>query len=170
MAGRRSAAATPSTSAPCRWAPQAPRQLSSGQCGRAAGDNLRHQYGDHPRRWQQRAQISIPASNTFTEYTPISTAPDIVPSKTTPQQSSVAPGGNITYSVTVNNMGSGQAQGVVVTETVPANTVFVGPSGPAGWTSIGSGRYTWSPGHDQQWQRRFVAVHRPGQQHDPGRL
>ncbi len=44
----------------------------------------------------------------------------------------------ITYTISVNNVGGGTATGVVLTETLPANTIFVGPSI---WTPIGGNQY-----------------------------
>ena len=55
----------------------------------------------------------------------------------------VAAGSNITYTLSYANGGSGGATGVVVTDTVPANTTFV--SATAGGTLAG-GTVTWTPG------------------------
>ena len=44
------------------------------------------------------------------------------------------PGGNITYTITVTNSGSSDAQDVVLTDVVPTSTTFVSLASPAGWT------------------------------------
>ena len=46
----------------------------------------------------------------------------------------VTAGGNLTYTVSFTNNGPGSASDVTVTDAVPANTVFVSASAPAGWT------------------------------------
>jgi uncharacterized repeat protein (TIGR01451 family) len=48
----------------------------------------------------------------------------------------VAPGANITYTLTVSSAGPSNAQTVSLTDAVPANTTFVSFAEPAGWTSI----------------------------------
>ncbi|MBN1994896.1 MAG: DUF11 domain-containing protein [Anaerolineae bacterium] len=59
----------------------------------------------------------------------------------------VQPGEVITYSLSYNNLGTGPATGVVVTETLPDHTSFVGPGGPSGWFQVGATRdYTYSVG------------------------
>lgn len=59
-----------------------------------------------------------------------STGPDLQISKSDGSVS-VIPGGTITYTLNYSNTGNGAATGVVVSETVPDHTTFVGP---AGWT------------------------------------
>src|SRR5438093_329382 len=56
----------------------------------------------------------------------------------------VAAGGNLTYTIAYTNSGATGATGVVITDTVPANTTFV--SATAGGT-LASGVVTWSPGN-----------------------
>src|SRR3984893_6870251 len=55
----------------------------------------------------------------------------------------VVPGGNITYTQTVNNNGPQSAVNVVFSEAIPSNTTFVSLASPAGWTcstpAVGSG-------------------------------
>jgi len=46
-----------------------------------------------------------------------------------------APGGTITYTISYRNLGNATATGVVLTETIPASTTVVGPSG---WVRVGS--------------------------------
>jgi uncharacterized repeat protein (TIGR01451 family) len=46
----------------------------------------------------------------------------------------VAPGGVLTYTITLTNDGPAAAQDVVVTDAVPSNTTFVSATAPAGWT------------------------------------
>jgi uncharacterized repeat protein (TIGR01451 family) len=55
----------------------------------------------------------------------------------------VAAGGNVTYTITGANTGTGSATGVVLTDTLPANTTFVSATG--GGTLSGS-VVTWNPG------------------------
>ncbi len=53
----------------------------------------------------------------------------------------------ITYTISVNNVGAQIAGTVILTETLPANTSFVGPSGPDGWFQVGtSNLYTYHVG------------------------
>ena len=85
-----------------------------------------------------------PGDNRATDITPISTAPDLIVTKSANGLGSAVPGGNITYTITFSNAGSSQALGTVITEQLPANTTFVSPQ--PGWTSAGSGRYTWTVG------------------------
>ena len=56
---------------------------------------------------------------------------------------STAPAGTIIYTLTYSNTGTQGASGVVITETLPANTTFNAASSTAGWTetSPGSGVY-----------------------------
>ena len=46
----------------------------------------------------------------------------------------VVPGTNLTYMVAVTNLGPDAAQGVTLTDAVPAGTTFVSFTAPAGWT------------------------------------
>lgn len=55
-------------------------------------------------------------------------------------QSEVALGQALTYDIVVKNTGTGQAQGVVVSDPLPAGLDFVSGSGPAGTTVTASGR------------------------------
>jgi uncharacterized repeat protein (TIGR01451 family) len=48
----------------------------------------------------------------------------------------VVPGGNITYTQTVNNNGPQSALNVVFSEAIPTNTTFVSLASPAAWTCI----------------------------------
>jgi uncharacterized repeat protein (TIGR01451 family) len=55
----------------------------------------------------------------------------------------VVPGGNITYTQTVNNNGPQPALNVVFSEAIPTNTTFVSLASPVGWTcstpAVGAG-------------------------------
>jgi uncharacterized repeat protein (TIGR01451 family) len=55
----------------------------------------------------------------------------------------VVPGGNITYTQTVNNNGPQSAVNVVFSEPIPSNTTFVSLASPAAWTcttpAVGAG-------------------------------
>ncbi len=56
----------------------------------------------------------------------------------------VMAGSNITYTQSLTNAGPGAASGVVLTETLPANTAFVSLTGPLGWTCTTVSPYTCS--------------------------
>lgn len=68
-----------------------------------------------------------PADNVATESTPLKAAPDLR-IEIDDQGSQSTPGAQITYRLTYTNTGTQAAQGVVISSTVPANTVFVGPT------------------------------------------
>lgn len=73
-----------------------------------------------------------PANNSSTSTVPIQTIADL--SITKSASVSTAFGNNpISYTIAVSNLGPGQASSVVVTDTLPAGSSFVGASG-AGWT------------------------------------
>jgi uncharacterized repeat protein (TIGR01451 family) len=55
----------------------------------------------------------------------------------------VGPGTTIDYSLTVRNIGNGDATGVTVTDPVPANASYVGGSADNGGT-LSNGKVTWS--------------------------
>src|SRR5438093_1184342 len=75
--------------------------------------------------------------------TTVGSAPVLAVSKTD-SPDPVAAGGNLTYTLSYSNTGNANATGVVITDTVPANTTFV--SATAGGTLSGS-VVTWSPGN-----------------------
>jgi uncharacterized repeat protein (TIGR01451 family) len=56
----------------------------------------------------------------------------------------VVAGGTLTYTLTIINTGSADANGVVVQEQLPTNTTFVG--GNVTWTPNGSGLFTFNQG------------------------
>ncbi len=73
-------------------------------------------------------------NNSDTEVTDVLAQADLSLAKVeTPDP--VTAGGNITYTVTVNNSGASDAQAVVLTDVVPANTTFVSLTAPAGWSA-----------------------------------
>jgi len=74
-----------------------------------------------------------PGNNTSTDPTPLNAVPDMTITKTDADISTV-PGGTITYTLTYDNVGNQDATGVVVTETVPANTTFTTTGSSAGWS------------------------------------
>jgi uncharacterized repeat protein (TIGR01451 family) len=75
---------------------------------------------------------SNPANNTGSDTTPVTAAPDLSISKSD-GGASVSPGGTVAYTLTYSNAGSIGASGVVLTETVPANTTFNSGASTAGW-------------------------------------
>ncbi|HEX3526777.1 MAG TPA: hypothetical protein VH988_06900 [Thermoanaerobaculia bacterium] len=52
---------------------------------------------------------------------------------------SIHPGGVVPYTLAYTNAGSGAASGVVLTETVPANTTFNAAASSVGWSCAGGG-------------------------------
>src|SRR2546425_425861 len=72
--------------------------------------------------------------------TAVTSAPILAVSKTD-SPDPVAAGGNLTCTLSYSNTGNANATGVVLTDTVPANTTFVSPT--AGGT-LASGVVTWS--------------------------
>ena len=75
-----------------------------------------------------------PENNTDTETTPLIAAPDLMITKDDGLDI-VSPGSLLVYDVEYDNIGDQDATGVVVTETVPAATVFdAGASLPSVWS------------------------------------
>jgi uncharacterized repeat protein (TIGR01451 family) len=70
-----------------------------------------------------------PANNSASDTTPVTAQPDLVLTKSD-GGATATPGGVISYTLTYFNNGNQGATGVVLTETVPANTTFTG----SGWT------------------------------------
>ncbi|WIA14013.1 hypothetical protein OEZ85_002573 [Tetradesmus obliquus] len=89
--------------------------------------------------WTTTVVVKPPADNDATNNQAICTtrvtAPDVTVSKS-PGNVGVAIGSNASYSITVNNVGGAAANNVVVTETLPAELVYV--SGPPGCTASGA--------------------------------
>ena len=69
------------------------------------------------------------------------TAPDLAVTKTD-SRGTITPGATTVYTITVSNSGTRDATGVVLTDTLPANTVLVAAGGT--YTNA-SGTLTWSP-------------------------
>jgi LPXTG-site transpeptidase (sortase) family protein len=74
-----------------------------------------------------------PDNNSDDEITPVGAAPDMTITKVDDVAETTAPGATIIYTLTYDNVGDQDATGVVVTETVPANTTFTTTSSSAGW-------------------------------------
>jgi uncharacterized repeat protein (TIGR01451 family) len=70
----------------------------------------------------------------------------------------VPEGGLITYTIGYGNSdrGVGTASGVVLSETLPLYTTFVGPTGPDGWTAVGGRVYTYFVGGLDNGQGDYV--------------
>ena len=83
-----------------------------------------------------------PANNTDTDIDSLATTPDLVVTKTD-GVTSASPGDTLIYTVTISNAGAQDASGVIVTDTLPANTTFVSASD--GGTFSG-GVVTWNVG------------------------
>jgi uncharacterized repeat protein (TIGR01451 family) len=73
-----------------------------------------------------------PGNNSGSDTTPVTGAPDLTLAKSDGGVS-VAPGGTVSYTLTYANAGNQGAAGVVLTETVPANTAFNSGASTAGW-------------------------------------
>ncbi len=74
-------------------------------------------------------------NNTGTDTTPISSTPDLQVTKTDGDTSTI-PGGIVTYLINYINVGTQDATGVVITEIIPANTVFNAANSTIGWTCL----------------------------------
>lgn len=72
---------------------------------------------------------------TATTNTPVDAAPDLTISKSD-AGTLIEPGDTVTYTLSFNNVGNQDATGVVLTETVPANTNFNSGLSSAGWICI----------------------------------
>jgi len=79
-----------------------------------------------------------PGNNTGSDTTPVTAAPDLSLTKSDGGVS-VPPGGTVAYTLTYSNSGSTGATGVVITETVPANSTFTAGSSTAGWSCTPNG-------------------------------
>src|SRR4029453_10421910 len=82
-----------------------------------------------------------PANNFGVDSTPISAAPDLVITKTDGGTSTLA-GGIVLYQITFTNAGTQDANGVVITETLPANTTFNSTYSFGAWDDEGGGLFT----------------------------
>jgi uncharacterized repeat protein (TIGR01451 family) len=82
-----------------------------------------------------------PSNNTSSDTITLNAAPDL---KITVDdgQTTALPGTGLDYTLAYSNIGNQGATGVVLTETLPANTTFNAAQSSPGWTSQGSGVYT----------------------------
>ena len=82
-----------------------------------------------------------PTDNQDTDIDTVNAAPDLVITKDD-GGATTTPGGTVVYTLNYSNTGSQDATGVVITESLPANTTFNAAGSSAGWveTSPGSGR------------------------------
>ena len=76
---------------------------------------------------------ATPANNTARDSTPITAAPDLVLTKSDGGITAV-PGTTVVYTLTYTNTGTQDATGVVLTESVPADTTFNAGASSPGWT------------------------------------
>lgn len=79
------------------------------------------------------AEVNL-SDNSATDTTPVQASFDVQVSKRDHGQPASA-GGLITYTILYTNQGNMVAAGVVLTEIIPAQTVYVG----SGWTQVGAG-------------------------------
>ena len=73
-----------------------------------------------------------PGNNSDSDSTPLSAAPDLTITKDDGGASTV-PNGVVVYTLTFENVGDQDATGVVITDTVPANTSFEAGPSSSGW-------------------------------------
>jgi uncharacterized repeat protein (TIGR01451 family) len=76
-----------------------------------------------------------PANNSGSDTTPVIAAPDLTVTKSDGGTTTI-PGGTVAYTLSYSNIGNQGATGVVLTETVPANTTFNAGSSTGGWTCV----------------------------------
>ena len=88
------------------------------------------------------APTPTPANNTATDTDTLIAAPDLVITKTD-GLTSVQPGQTLTYTLTISNVGTQDATGVIVTDILPEHTTFISASGSS--ASLG-GVVTWNVG------------------------
>ena len=89
----------------------------------------------------------VPEDNMDDDTDIVVAAPDLVITKDDGGVSTT-PGGTVVYTLSYSNVGSQNATGVVITETVPANTTFNPGASTSGWseTAPGSGIYEFNVG------------------------
>ncbi len=93
----------------------------------------------------QNGPDPTPANNTGTDTTPVTAAPDLTVSKSDGGVSTTVPGGTVAYTISYGNVGNQGATGVVLTETIPANSTFNAGGSTAGW-SCGASTCTFTVG------------------------
>ncbi len=76
-----------------------------------------------------------PANNSSSDTTPVAAVPDLTLTKTDGGVT-VDAGGTVAYTLGYTNAGNQGATGVVLTETVPANTTFNAGASTAGWSCV----------------------------------
>ncbi len=76
-----------------------------------------------------------PDDNTDSDTTPVDALPDLAISKDDGGVTAV-PGGTVSYLLSYQNVGNQDATGVVITETVPLNTLFDGLASTPGWVCL----------------------------------
>ncbi|HEY1377940.1 MAG TPA: DUF11 domain-containing protein, partial [Gemmataceae bacterium] len=86
-----------------------------------------------------------PDNNSATDSTPVNAAPDLVVTKTDGGTSTVA-GGIVLYQITYSNVGTQDANGVVLTEALPANTTFNSTYSDPAWDTEEPGQFSLSVG------------------------
>jgi len=73
-----------------------------------------------------------PGNNSDVDTTPVSAAPDLIVSKDD-SGTTTTPGGTVIYSLSYQNVGNQDATGVVISDVVPANSVFNPAASSPGW-------------------------------------
>ncbi len=80
----------------------------------------------------------VTSTNTASDITPVDASPDLLLVKSA-DVSVVTPGGAVTYTLVLTNVGNQDATGVVLTETVPANSTYNASASSIGWSCPGGG-------------------------------
>lgn len=87
----------------------------------------------------------VPADNSATDTTTLDAAPDLVVSIVDDVATAVR-GGIVTYTISYSNEGNQDATGVVITQTLPANTFFDFFASSSGWSQTGANTFEYTVG------------------------
>jgi CSLREA domain-containing protein/uncharacterized repeat protein (TIGR01451 family) len=74
------------------------------------------------------------ANDAGTAMTTVNTSADLAVTKSASPDPGVSAGNSLTYTITITNQGPSDAQGLGLSDPLPANTTLVSFSVPAGWT------------------------------------
>ena len=86
-----------------------------------------------------------PTNNAASDTNTVDAAPDLAITKTQDRQFPFV-GGFLVYSLTYTNVGTQDATGVVVTESLPPGTVFNAFHSSQGWNDLGNGQFEFAAG------------------------
>ena len=95
-------------------------------------------------------------NNTAIQNTAVTAEPDLVIVKSD-GDTGITPGGTVSYTLAFQNSGNQDAAGVIIYETLPANTSFNSIVSTSGWQRVGStSQYTYSKGNLSAGQQASV--------------